>query len=129
MAKILLVEDEMTVLDTMAGSLRDAGFEVMTAQDGAEALKMLLSEKPDLAIIDIILPKVDGWRVAEKLKGGAESVKIPVIMLSAIVTEEGKPEDWEIGDFYFSKPVDFEELLKKIHEMLENTRPEPETSA
>ncbi len=126
MAKILLVEDEITVLDTIAGSLRDAGFEVMAAQDGAEALKMLLSEKPDLAIIDIILPKVDGWRVAEKLKVGPESAKVPVIMLSAIVAQEGKPEDWEIGDFYFSKPVNFEALLKKIREMLEDTRPEPE---
>ena len=116
--KLLIVDDEQDFLDSITFYLQAKGFEVETAADGVEALKKIQAGLPDLAVIDLILPKLDGWRVAKRLKESSPDRRIPVLMLSALVSRAGEPEMWEVGDYYLSKPVTPEGLLAKIQGML-----------
>jgi len=119
MPTILLVEDNELNRDMLSRRLIRRGYTVKTAVDGAQGHAMGLSERPDLILMDIGLPKMDGWQVTRLLKSNAETRHIPIIALTAhaLVTDREKAR--EVGcDDYDTKPVEFERLIQKIESLL-----------
>lgn len=117
--KILIVDDERDFLGSIAEYLRSKGYAVDTALEGEQALqKLRAGPPPDLAVIDIVMPNMDGHRLGMQMKQDPKYQRIPLIILSATVAEEGKPEPWEIGHLYVSKPVDPDALLRKIQGLI-----------
>ena len=119
MAKILLVEDNEMNQDMLSRRLKGRGYTVVIAKDGAQARAMALSEKPDIILMDIGLPDMDGWDVTRLLKADEQTRKIPVIALTAhaLVTDRNKA--FAVGcDGYDTKPVDFARLTQKIAALL-----------
>jgi DNA-binding response OmpR family regulator len=114
--KILIVEDDRNLLDTLKYNLRKEGFEVVTAVDGAEALDVARREKPDLVILDIMLPKLSGFEVCRILR---KETTTPILMLTAKDEEVDKIVGLEIGaDDYVTKPFSMRELLARVGAML-----------
>jgi len=117
--KILFVDDEQDVLKTLESFFISEGFIVITATDGAQGLSKARAEKPDLVVLDIMLPKIDGYKICRILKFDEKLKKIPVIMLSARVQQEDKELGEEVGaDCYITKPVDMGFLAAKVNELL-----------
>jgi len=119
MPTILLVEDNELNRDMLSRRLIRRGYTVKTAVDGAQGHAMGLSERPDLILMDIGLPKMDGWQVTRLLKSNAETRHIPIIALTAhaLVTDREKAR--EVGcDDYDTKPVEFDRLIQKIETLL-----------
>lgn len=117
--KILVVEDEPDVLSLLTLMLKSQGYNVITAVDGSEALEKARAEVPDLIILDIMLPKLDGYKVARMLKFDENYSHIPIVMLTAKIQEKDKEIGLEMGaDEYITKPFDTAELLQKIKERL-----------
>lgn len=117
--RILLVDDEIDLIKTVQTRLEQANYEVLIAHDGMEALDKARKDKPDLIILDLLLPKMDGYRVCAFLKRDANYAKIPIIMFSACVQESDKDTGKEVGaDDYITKPFQHQVLLKKISELL-----------
>jgi len=113
--KILVVDDEVELAKAMTIRLTTAGYEVSVAHDGEEALKKARLEKPDLIILDLMLPKIDGYKVCRLLKFDQKYREIPIIMVTARVEEEDKRLGMETGaDEYITKPFDWSDLLEKI---------------
>ncbi len=116
MAKILIVEDDRNLLDSLKYNLRKEGYNVVTAVDGAEALDVARREKPDLLVLDIMLPKMSGFEVCRILR---QEMSVPVLMLTAKDEEVDKIVGLEIGaDDYMTKPFSMRELLARIRAML-----------
>ena len=111
---ILAVDDDPAFLRLVENNLKAAGYEVITASDGDEAFKMASSRKPDLVVLDLLLPKVDGWRVCQKLKMDPLCKHIPVILLSGLIEKEYPKQEMEAADAFLGKPVEFENLLATI---------------
>ena len=119
MAKILLVEDNEMNRDMLSRRLIKRGFEVAIAVDGQQGLDMAGSESPDLILLDMSLPVMDGWDVARNLKSDNELKNIPVIALTAHAMSGDREKALEAGcDEYDTKPVEFKRLLEKINEQL-----------
>jgi two-component system OmpR family response regulator len=115
-AKILIVEDDRNLLDTLKYNLRKEGYDVVAAVDGAEALDVARREKPDLIILDIMLPKLSGFEVCRILR---KEMTIPILMLTARTEEVDKIVGLEIGaDDYMTKPFSMRELLARLGAML-----------
>lgn len=113
--KILVVDDEVELTKAMTIRLTAIGYEVSIAHDGEEALKKARQEKPDLIILDLMLPKIDGYKVCRLLKFDQKYREIPIIMVTARVEEDDKRLGMETGaDEYFTKPFDWSDLLEKI---------------
>ena len=118
--KILLVDDEKDLVETVSFRLKASGYDVVTAYDGQEALTKTRLEKPDLIILDLMLPKMDGYKVCRMLKFDERYKSIPIIMFTARVQESDKKMGEEVGaDDYITKPFEPENLLGKIKELLE----------
>ncbi len=118
--RILVVDDETQMVDMVKMRLEANDYLVLTAYDGQEALEKARKEKPDLIILDLMLPKMDGYKVCGLLKGDAKFVKIPIIMFSAKAQKEDIKLGEELGaDAYISKPFESQVLLGKIKELLE----------
>ena len=116
---ILVVDDEPMILKVVESRLKANGFRVITAEDGVDGLNKARSEKPDLIILDIMLPKMDGYRVCRLLKSDDRYKHIPIIMFSARVQTEDKEMGLESGaDDYLTKPFDPQKFLEKIRELL-----------
>jgi two-component system OmpR family response regulator len=116
MAKILIVEDDRNLLDTLKYNLRKEGYNTIAAFDGAEALDVARREKPDLIILDIMLPKLSGFEVCRILR---KEMTIPILMLTAKTEEVDKIVGLEIGaDDYMTKPFSMRELLARLGAML-----------
>jgi len=116
-SRILLVEDEETLAVGLIYNLTEEGYAVSRAKDGREALKLFDSEKFDLIILDIMLPYVDGFEIAEKVR--REDPQIPILMLTARTTKDDKVKGLETGaDDYITKPFHLEELLLRVKGML-----------
>ena len=114
--KILLVEDDTALLSVLTYNLGKEGYGVVTAVDGVQALDVARSEKPDLIILDIMLPKLDGFEVCRILR---KEMTVPVLMLTAKVEEVDKVVGLEIGaDDYMTKPFSLRELFARIRAML-----------
>jgi len=115
-AKILVVEDDHNLLDTLKYNLRKEGYNPVAAVDGAEALDVARREKPDLIILDIMLPKLSGFEVCRILR---KEMTIPILMLTAKDEEVDKIVGLEIGaDDYMTKPFSMRELLARLRAML-----------
>ncbi len=119
MSKILLVEDNEANRDMLSRRLAKRGFEVVLAVDGAEGIQVALSTHPDLILLDMSLPVLDGWSAARLLKGAAQTQAIPILALTAHALSGDKEKALEAGcDDYDSKPIEFPRLLEKIHALL-----------
>ncbi|MDO8885893.1 response regulator [Candidatus Oleimmundimicrobium sp.] len=121
--KILVVDDEVDIVKLITLKLANKGFKVIGAGDGEEALKKVAEEKPDLIILDISMPKMDGWEVCQKLKANPESKDIPIIMLTALgyIAEEFK--GLQLGAVkYLKKPFDADTLIKAVYQVLEESK-------
>jgi len=122
-ARLLVVDDAPTILELLSGSLRLTGFEVMTAASGAEATRAVTSGRPDLVLLDVMLPDGDGFEVLRRIRsGGAE---VPVIFLTARDEVPDRVQGFAVGgDDYVTKPFSLEELLGRIRAVLKRTRPD-----
>lgn len=119
--KVLIVEDEMDLLDLVDFNLTRKGFLTAGALDGIEALEKVDSFDPDLVILDLMLPKIDGWEICKALKQKGKD--IPVIMLTAKCMPEDKVKGFESGaDDYITKPFNVKELIIRIENLLEKKR-------
>ncbi len=119
MTKLLLVEDNLMGRKMLVRRLTRKGFEVVVAADGAEAISLVTRERPDLVIMDLSLPVMDGWEATRRIKGQAETRDIPVIALTAHAMAGDRDSALEAGcDDYEAKPVEFKRLLDKIERLL-----------
>ncbi len=117
--RILLVDDEPDLVDTVRLRLEANGYDVISASDGQVAFQKAKSEKPDLIILDLMLPKMDGYKVCGLLKKDSRYSKIPVILFSARAQTEDVKMGEEVGaEAYITKPFEPETLLGKIKELL-----------
>ena len=122
--KILVVDDEEDIAFSVALRLSAAGYEVICAEDGAEGLRRAQAEAPDLIILDLMLPKMDGFKVCRLLKFDDRYKRTPIIMLSARSQEADVALGRETGaECYMTKPFDSGELLEKINELLASAAP------
>ena len=119
MAKILLVEDHQEIWDFLSRRLKRRGYDVVVAQDGQEGLDKTRSEGPDLLLLDMNLPVMDGWSVAQTLKADVATKGIPIIALTAHAMSGDRDKAIEAGcDDYHAKPVDFSQLVDQIEKAL-----------
>jgi DNA-binding response OmpR family regulator len=117
--KILVVDDEAQLVDMVKMRLEANNYEVIAAYDGQEGLEKAKKEKPDLIILDLMLPKMDGYKVCGLLKADARYNKIPIIMFTARAQKSDKQMGQEVGaDAYIAKPFGASVLLTKISELL-----------
>ena len=121
--KILLVEDEKDMVYAITLQLENNGYEVIAAYDGHAGFKKAKSEKPDLIILDLMLPKMDGYKVCGLLKTDMRYNEIPIIMFTARAQKSDKEMGKEVGaDAYITKPFGPQVLLKKIKELLKDNK-------
>lgn len=119
MAKVLLVEDNEMNRDMLSRRLERKGFEVVFAQDGSIAVDMATTEQPELILMDMSLPVLDGWEATRRIKGNPDTSGIPVIALTAHAMAGDREKALEVGcEDYDTKPVDFPRLLSKIDALL-----------
>lgn len=115
MAKILVVDDEQAILELLTFNIKQAGYEVIAVEEGYTALEKALTEKPDLIVLDIMLPGIDGFEVCRQLRAEHHSKDIPIIFLSAKTEEFDKVIGLELGaDDYVTKPFSPRELMARI---------------
>jgi DNA-binding response OmpR family regulator len=115
MSRILVVEDSPTILYLMADALVQGGYEVLKATDGTEALRIATEEKPSLVLLDVILPKLNGYQVCRRLKAAPETAGIPVVMITSKSKRTDRHWGLEQGaDDYVVKPFETRELLNVI---------------
>jgi|TARA_A100001015_G_scaffold83217_1_gene92365 two-component system cell cycle response regulator DivK len=113
--KILIVEDNEMNRDMLSRRLLKKGFEIIIAVDGAEGVEKTINEKPDLVLMDMSLPVMDGWEATKNLKANNETAKIPIIALTAHAMAQDKEKALAAGcDEYDTKPIDLNRLLSKI---------------
>jgi two-component system OmpR family response regulator len=116
-ARLLVVDDEPNILELLSASLRYAGFEVATAPDGNEALRVASSFKPDLLLLDVMMPGIDGFEVVRRLR--QEGRHIPVLFLTAKDATEDKITGLTLGgDDYVTKPFSLEEVIARVRAVL-----------
>jgi two-component system, OmpR family, alkaline phosphatase synthesis response regulator PhoP len=114
--RLLLIDDDQTLLQLLSQYLRESGFEVHEAPNGKEGLRLAYAERPDLILLDVMLPGMDGWEVCARLR---EMTDVPVIMLTAKATEADKLRGFRMGvDDYVTKPFSFAELVARIQAVL-----------
>ena len=110
--KILLIDDDPTLLHLLSQYLRESAFDVVEASNGPAGLRLAYGEKPDLVLLDVMLPGMDGWEVCARLR---ELTDLPIIMLTAKTTEADKLHGFRLGvDDYVTKPFSFAELVARI---------------
>lgn len=123
MTKILLVEDNEANRDMLSRRLVRKGFEVVMALDGQQAVDMAASENPDLILMDMSLPVIDGWEATRRVKSERTTRAIPVIALTAHAMAGDREKALDAGcDDYDTKPIDFSRLLEKISVLLAQER-------
>jgi CheY-like chemotaxis protein len=124
MTKILLVEDNELNRDMLSRRLQRRGFEVVNAVNGQEGLEMAHSEAPELILMDISLPIMDGWEAARKIKKSPKTRSTPIIALTAHAMVGDREKSLEAGcDDYDTKPIDFQRLLQKMKTLMEKKTP------
>jgi len=117
--KILVVDDEIYIVHILDFSLGMEGYEVVTALDGEQALEKARTEHPDLIVLDIMMPKLDGYETCKMLKAEAETRNIPVILLSAKGRNVDQKVGFEVGaDDYITKPFSPRKLVERINSIL-----------
>jgi two-component system, OmpR family, response regulator len=127
-ARLLVVDDEPTILELLAGTLRFAGFDVLTAVSGAEALRAAAAAKPDLILLDVMMPDCDGFDVIRRIRAGGP--RVPVIFLTARDSVHERVTGLTLGgEDYVTKPFSLDEVLARIRAVLRRSRGEPEAAS
>ena len=122
MPKILLVEDNEMNRDMLSRRLQKRGYEIVMAFDGAQGVQAAQNTAPDLILMDMSLPVIDGWEATRRIKANPATQKIPVIALTAHAMSDDRAKAMEAGcDEYDTKPIDLERLLPKIQSLLNQT--------
>ena len=122
--KILLIEDNEMNRDMLSRRLQRRGYRVVTAQDGEQGHSLACSETPDLILMDISLPAMDGWELTRRLKASDNTRHIPIIVLTAHALVTDRAKAFEAGcDDYDTKPIEFERLSEKIENLLGVKKP------
>jgi two-component system OmpR family response regulator len=123
--RVLVVDDEPNITDLVAMALRYEGFDVSVADNGRQALEAARSTSPDLVVLDVMLPDLDGFEVAKRLKQTGH--RVPILFLTAREATEDKVRGLTIGgDDYVTKPFSLEELVARVHAVLRRTGPASE---
>ena len=123
MPKILLVEDNEMNRDMLSRRLQRKGYEVVLAMDGQSGVEMAKTQEPDLVLMDMSLPVLDGWEATRRLKADAVTLHIPVIALTAHAMSSDREKALEAGcDDYDTKPIELPRLLGKIEALLSSGR-------
>ncbi|HET8683512.1 MAG TPA: response regulator transcription factor, partial [Micromonosporaceae bacterium] len=124
-ARLLVVEDDPNILELLSATLRFAGFDVATATSGTQAVAMARTGRPDLVVLDVMLPDLDGFEVVRRLRGGG--ARTPVVFLTARDGTDDKIRGLTLGgDDYVTKPFSLEELTARIRAVLRRTAAGPE---
>jgi two-component system OmpR family response regulator len=127
-ARLLVADDEPMIVELLAGSLRFAGFEVLTATSGAEALRAASAARPDLILLDVMMPDGDGFEVIRRIRAGGP--RVPVIFLTARDAVHERVAGLTLGgDDYVTKPFSLDEVLARIRAVLRRSRDEPEAGS
>lgn len=128
MAKILIVDDDLDIVEAMRVVLAQKGYEVIVAADGVEGINKFKQEKPDLIILDVMMPNMDGFEVSRRIRKEETGKSVPIIMLTAIkdkmgldFKKEAGDKDWLPVDDYCEKPIDHLDLISKIENLLKVT--------
>ena len=124
-AKVLVVDDESEMTDSLTDCLKAQGYQTFTAKDGISAVNAARSEKPDIILLDLMLPLLDGFRILKLLKTDERYRGIPIV----VITARANAEDWTLAmecgaDGWLTKPVRMEELLEKVRAIVVNKRVE-----
>jgi DNA-binding response OmpR family regulator len=120
---ILAAEDDDTILGLIVYRLENSGYRVITATDGEEALRLALAHLPALAVLDVMMPKLDGYEVTRSLRDHADTRDMPIIMLTARVQESDVERGYEAGaDDYLEKPFSPQELRSRVQTLLSRPR-------
>ena len=120
MAKLLLVEDNEMNRDMLSRRLTRRGYEVAIAIDGAQGVEMARTETPDLVLMDLSLPVIDGWEATRRIKASQDTRHLPVIGLTAHAMAGDREKAMDAGcDDYDTKPIELERLLKKVEALLQ----------
>ncbi len=118
--RILIADDEMDIVETTKFMLESEGFEVLTAYDGEEALKIARSAYPDIILLDVMMPKINGYKVSRLLKFDKKFQDIPILMITARSQEEDRLIGEETGaDEYITKPFEISNVIDLINKYLE----------
>jgi DNA-binding response OmpR family regulator len=115
--RILLAEDEEHIQKMVINRLKSKGYKTMAVNDGEEAMKKMPSFRPDLLILDLTMPKKNGYQVCKEVRADSSYDHIPIIILSAWVRDKVGENDG-LADVYIAKPFDAEELLAEVHQLL-----------
>jgi CheY-like chemotaxis protein len=119
MATILVVEDNELSRDALSRRLARRGYRVVLAADGAQAIEVARAERPDLILMDLGLPRIDGWEATRQLKADATTHRIPIIVLSAHAMTNDRDKALQAGgDEFDTKPIRFQALLDKVEALL-----------
>jgi two-component system alkaline phosphatase synthesis response regulator PhoP len=117
--RILVVDDDGQIVRLIAAYLDQAGYQVLTAYDGATALRTIRTERPDLVVLDLMLPDQDGWAITRTVRADPRQASLPIIMLTARVEDADKIVGLELGaDDYIAKPFNPRELLARVRAVL-----------
>ena len=119
---VLYIEDERPVIDLVREALKLAGYKVVGATSGRQGLTMMKERKPDLLLLDLMMPDVNGWDVYREVKTDKQLADIPVIVISAKAPDEGNIiiKDLPPVDDYLTKPFDVEDLIRTVNDLLAN---------
>lgn len=121
MARILVVEDDHVIRELLVVNVTIEGHEAVTAVDGTEALAMIGDARPDVVLLDMMLPRVDGWEVTARVKGDPATSAIPIVALSARAMQADIDRGAEVGvDHYVTKPFDPIELMQLVNSLVAN---------
>lgn len=125
MNRIVLIDDDMMITGPLARTLREAGFSVEVAHDGERGLALALAAQPDLVVLDVMMPGMDGWQLCQMLRRHS---KVPILMLTALGDEVDRILGLELGaDDYLAKPFSTRELLARVRAMLRRVKFEHES--
>lgn len=116
---VVVAEDDEDILELVVELLEEEGYEIARATDGEEALGLILARRPDLAVLDVRMPKVDGFEVSRRLREDGETQEVPVILLSALAREQDVVRGFESGATdYVKKPFSPDDLVSRIETIL-----------
>lgn len=117
--KVLLVEDDVDTRTIYSTILRHHGYEVLETENGREALELASEERPDLILLDISIPEVDGWTVASRLRGRSETADVPLVAVTAHALPDDQERAHELGcDSYLTKPLRPQRVLEEVRRFL-----------
>jgi len=130
MAKIIVIDDDYAINELIKVNLELQGYQVLQAYNGTEGFALVKQENPSLIVLDVMMPEVDGYTVAKRIRQCPETEGIPIIMLTAMSQLNDKVAGFDIGvDDYLTKPFELEELIVRVRALLKRTRQIPDSLA